>query len=252
MDTVENVFNQWLEQEKAKIREEGRTLRVMSIILAVLTVPLILMMLMLLLDGGSAVNALALVFLVAVGAAILTLGSYQRRLIKPLLRSVRTELPTDEERQEFARQMKNARAVIFYAPVPQGKTCELTAAADYCYYRQPYKSRVIRNREIKRAVLEQGVYAVGRGHWRQCYVLKLYLGEEEKSPVWTAYFKTEEDLYAAFGRFQKALPTEASVCDQIAYGKTDEGRKETRRRELVDIIKVFVLVALLYVIYKLL
>lgn len=70
--------------------------------------------------------------------------------------------------------------------------------------------------------------------------------------VWTAYFKTEEDIYAAFGRFQKALPADAPVCDQIAYGKTDEGRKETRRRELVDIIKVFVLVAILYVIYKLL
>lgn len=251
MDTAENIFQKWLEQEKARIREEGRTIRVISIFLAVLTLPLMLTMLTLLLDGGGITNAVALIFMIAVGIAILSLGSYKRRLIKPLLESVRKELQTDTQRQEFARQMNERPIMIAYAPVPQGKACEMIVAADYCYYRQPYKSRIIKNREIKKAVLEQESYIVGRGHWRLCYGLKLFTLEDEKTPVWTAYFKTEEELYAAFAGFQKALPAEVAVCDNIAYGNTDEGRKKRRRKELVDIIKVFVMVAILYVIYRL-
>lgn len=251
MDTAENIFEKWLEQEKARIREEGRTFRITSIFLAALTIPLIFTMLTMLLDGGGITNVVALIFMIAVGIAILSLGSYKRRLIKPLLESVRRELPTDAQRQEFAGQMKEHPIVVVYAPAPQGKVCELTAAADYCYYRQPYKSRIIKNTDIKKAVFEQDSYIVGRGHWRSCYVMKFFASEDEK-PVWTAYYQTEKELYAAFARFQKVLPAEVSVCDNIAYGNTKEGRKKRIRKELFDMVMVFVMVAIMYVIYRLL
>lgn len=252
MDTTENMFENWLEQEKARIREEGRMFRITSIFLAALTIPFIFTMLTMLLDGGGITNAVALIFMLAVAVAILFLGSYKRRLVKPLLESVRRELPTDAQRQEFAGQMKEHPIVIAYAPVPQGKVCEMAAAGDYCYYRQPYKSRIIKNKDIKKVVLEQDSYVVGRGHWRVCYVLKFFALEDEKKPVWTAYFKTEKELYDVFSGFQKMLPAEVSVCDNIAYGNTEEGRKKRRRKELLDIVKVFVMVAIMYVIYRLL
>lgn len=251
MDSTGNVFENWLEQEKAGIREDGRKLRIMSIFLAALTIPFTLSMLVLLLDGGGIGNVAVLVFMIAIGIGILSLGSYKRRLIKPLLVSVEKDLPTDTERQEFARQMQSAM-VLGYAPVPQGQLCEMLAAVDYCYFRQPSKSRIIRNRDIKKVVLERDNYFVGRGHVRYCYVLKFFTAENEKKPVWRAYFPTEGELYAIFSRLRGVLPEETAICDNVAYGKTEEGEKENKKKALIELIKAIVMLAILIALAKLL
>lgn len=251
MNTMENLFDNWLEQEKAEIREKSRRFRIMSVLLVVLMIPLILSMLVLLLDGGGIMTAV--VMIVQIGclvAAVISL-SYKRRLIRPLLVSVEKDLPTDTERQEFARQMQSAM-LIGYASVPQGQLCEMQAATDYCYFRQPFKSRIIRNRDIKKAVLEQDRYFVGRGHVRYCYALKIFLAENEKTPVWRAYFPTEDELYAIFSRLRGVLPEETAICDNVAYGKTEEGEKENRKKALIELIGVFVMLAILIALAKLL
>lgn len=151
MYPMENMFKSWLEQEKSLIKEKSKMFRVMSVLLVVLMIPLILSSLVFLLDGGGIVLAVGMIVQVGCLVAAVFSLSYKRRLIKPLLVSVEKDLPTDAERQEFARQMQSAM-LISYAPVPQGQLCEMQAAADYCYFQQPFKSRIIRNRDIKKAI----------------------------------------------------------------------------------------------------
>lgn len=251
MYPMENMFKSWLEQEKSLIKEKSKMFRVMSVLLVVLMIPLILSSLVFLLDGGGIVLAVGMIVQVGCLVAAVFSLSYKRRLIKPLLVSVEKDLPTDAERQEFARQMQSAM-LISYAPVPQGQLCEMQAAADYCYFQQPFKSRIIRNRDIKKAVLEQYRYFVGRGHVRYSYVLKIFLAENEKTPVWRAYFPTEDELYAIFSRLRGVLPEETAICDNVAYGKTEEGEKENRKKALIELIKVIVMLAILIALAKLL
>ena len=248
---MENMFESWLEQEKTGIREKSRRFRIMSILLVILMIPFILSMLVLLLDGGGIMTAIVLILQVVCLVIAVFFLSYKRRLIKPLLVSVEKDLPTDTERQEFARQMQSAM-VLGYAPVPQGQLCEMQAAADHCYFRQPFKSRIIRNRDIKKAVLERDRYFVGRGHVRYCYALNIFLAENEKTPVWRAYFPTEDELYAIVSRLRGVLPEETAICDNVAYGKTEEGEKENRKQALIELIKAIVMLAILIALAKLL
>ncbi len=248
---MENMFESWMEQEKSLIKEKSKVFRVMSVILVVFMIPLILSMLVSLLDGGGIMTAVVMIVQIGCLVAAVFSLSYKRRLIKPLLASVEKDLPTDTERQEFARQMQSAM-LISYAPVPQGQLCEMQAGTDYCYFRQPFKSRIIRNRDIKKAVLEQYRYFVGRGHVRYSYVLKIFLAENEKAPVFRAYFPTEDELYAIFSRLRGVLPEETAICDNVAYGKTEEGEKENRKKALIELIKVIVMLAILIALAKLL
>lgn len=210
------MLEQWLQQEKAFIKSRFINVRIFCVFTACLTVPVILIQLVLLLDGGGIGQIFAIIFLLFVFFFALSMGSYKKRFIKPLLTSIQQELLTEEARQEFAQQMQEQAVCISYQPLPQTKSCDLMVADNYCYMRQPGKSRIIRNKEIRRAVLTQEDYNTGnRGHIRQCYALALYVADNEK-PVWKGYFMDKEEVSQAFLRFKAILPPDADIQNYVA------------------------------------
>lgn len=242
------MFEAWLEQEKTTIKERYGKSRVLCIIFVLLMIPFALLELILLLDGGGFMQLGALIFIFLVMILLLSLGNYKKRFIKPLLASVQQELPSETERQEFARQMQNGSAVhIVYTPYPQTKECDMFVAADYCYFRQPKRSRIIRNQEICRVALAQESYSPGtRGHIRWCYALTVFTSANEKEPIWRAYFHAEDRLYAALSEIKKILPPETVIQNDIAYGETKEGRQRKQRQFSLQIAATVLVVVILY------
>ena len=215
------MFDSWLEQEKADIKAIYGKERILCVLLVLLEVPFFLMNLILLLDGGGALSVVMVVFLIFVMVSILSLGNYKKRFIKPLLASVEKDLPSEEDRREFARQMRETAVTISYYPLPQRKACDIMAAESYCYMRQPGKSRIFKNSEIRRAVLHRESYAagmVGHLHFRRMYAMELYAAGNEQKPVWKGYFADEGELYQAFAYFKTLLPQETVIQDNVAAG----------------------------------
>lgn len=243
------MFEQWKEQELAEIKERFGKARLLTIGLMALVGFNMLGSVVMLLDGGGAMEAVVIFVQVVIMALIWKMGDYKSRFIKPLLASVEEVLPSQGEREEFARQMGQATEIAC-PPGPQVKPCPLWMGADYAYFRRPGKSRVWKNRNIRRARLTKESYTVGRGHVRSCY--SLYLFAEEEKPLWNGCFRTEEEAYRVLGLLQANLPAGLELDDQIAYGKTEEGRKANRRSELLQLILAALLVAALVVIVKML
>lgn len=209
------MFEAWLEQEKTVIRSRFGMIRGFCVMIANIMVLFILMQIIFILDGGGMVSLVAILFYTFVMGFVLSMSNYKKRFIKPLLASVQQELATGEAQEEFARQMREQAETISYQPLPRVKACELMAAKDYCYMRQPRKSRIIQNRQLCRAVLTKEQYTAGRGHVRGCYTLTLHAAGEEK-PVWKGYFMEQGEAARAFQIIQKALPPEALVEDAVS------------------------------------
>ncbi|MEZ3426696.1 MAG: hypothetical protein K1W13_04760 [Lachnospiraceae bacterium] len=212
------MFETWLRQEKETIKERFGKSRILCIFLALLMVPLALLNLIMLLDGGGAMQLGAFFFMIVVMLLILFLGNYKRRLVKPLMASVKKELSSEEERQEFARQM-SAAVCITYQPLPQIKECEIMASPLYCYMRQPGKSRIFRTGSIRRAVLTKE--PADMRTFRRFYTLSLYTADKEKTPVWRGWFESAEELYQAYAHFKLFLPPQTLIEDNAA----DKGGK---------------------------
>lgn len=87
------MFETWLKQEKETIRERFGKSRIWCIFLALLMLPLALLNLIMLLDGGGVLQFGAFLFMIVVALLILFLGNYKRRLIKPLMASVKKNFP---------------------------------------------------------------------------------------------------------------------------------------------------------------
>lgn len=209
------MFEAWLEQEKAAIKSRFGMIRIFCVLIAIIMALFILMQIIFILDGSGMVSLIAILFYAFVMGFALSMSNYKKRFIKPLLDSVQQELTTGEAQEEFARQMREQAETISYQPLPQVKPCEIMAAREYCYMRQPRKSRIIQNRQLCRAVLTKEQYTVGRGHVRGCYALTLYAAGEEK-PVWKGYFMEQGEAARALQIFQKVLPPEALVEDAVS------------------------------------
>lgn len=242
------MFEQWKEKEIAAIREQYGKTRLFTYAIAAFMGLSALGSVVMLLDGGGAIGLVALAFQLAIMAAAWLIGDYKGQLIRPLLASVEEVLLTQGEREEFARQMAGA-AELTCQPGPQVRACPLWMGPDYSYYRRPGKSRVWKNREIRSARLAKESYTVGRGHLRACYSLCLFM--EEEKPVWKGCFPTEEEAYRVLERLRTCLPANLELDDRVAYGKTEEGRKEERSAGLRDLILAALMVGALILIYKL-
>ena len=215
-------------------------MRIWCVLLALLEVPLILMQLVMLLDSGNVGALCTLIFSILVMCIILNMGNYKKRFLKPLLASIPQELPTEESRQEFARQMQTQAVCISYQPRPQTKACEIMVATDYCYVRQPQKSRIFKNNQIRRAVLSKEDYTAGyRWHIRKCYAVALYCPDQEK-PIWKGYFMNEAEAFQALMRFQSVLPPEA-VTENLAANPP----KTARWKTVLNVIIYFLFLAAL-------
>lgn len=241
------MFEQWKEKEIAAIKEQYGKIRLFTYAIMAFMGLNMLATVVMPLDGGWTAGVVAIVFQLAIMAAAWTMGDYKGRFIKPLLASVEEVLPTQGEREEFARQMEGATEVVCQ-PRMQVKPCPLWIGTDYAYYRCPRKSRVLKNRDLRRARLVGGSYTVGRGHVRAFY--GLYLFTQEEKLAWNGCFRTEEEAYRILETLRPYLPANLKVDDQIAYGKTEEGRKANRRSELIQILLAAVIVAVLAVIAR--
>lgn len=240
------MFDSWLEQEKANIRSQFGKVRVLSIFFALLMVPIVLLNLILLLDGGGVIDFVVVIFSVCVFIFTLSMVNYNKRFLKPLLASIEKELPSEEARQEFARQMTTYAFCISYQPLPRIKSCDIMVSESYCYMRQPKKSRIIRNSEIRRAVLTQENDSTGtiyHLHSRRTYALALYTADNEQKPAWKGYFTGDGELYRAFAGFEPILPQEAVIQDNVAAGKIEDGRKASLWMNLLAVLFVlFILI----------
>lgn len=222
--TMPDAYDAWLKQEKANLKEHYGQARVRCTFLALLMVPLILMNLIMLLDSVTfnIMPLIACVFGIVVIIVISSLGNYRKRFLKPLLASIDKELPSDEARQEFARQVSADAVRISYQPRPQTKSCDLVAGERYCYALQPGKSRVFKNIEIRRVVLAREQYSTGtlyHLHVRLTHALALYAADQGQKPIWKGCFTSEQKLYQAFALLKPRLPQEIIVEDNVAAEK---------------------------------
>lgn len=243
------MFEQWKEKEIAAIKGQYGKIRLFTYAIVAFMGLSALGSVVMLLDGGGAVQVVAVLFQIAILAAAWAMGDYKRQYIGPLLSAVEEALPTQGEREEFARQMEEA-VEILCPPGPQVKPCPLWVGTDYAYYRRARKSRIWKNRSIQRAKIARESYTVGRGHVRSYYGLYLFTLEEK--PIWNSCFHTEEEAYRVLKALRSHLPANLELDDQIAYGKTEEGRKANRRSELIQILLAALLVAGLTLLAKML
>jgi len=243
------MFNSWLEQEKTNIKSRYGKARILCIFLALMMVPYALLNLVMLLDGGGVMSFCAVIFCIFVIVIISFMGNYKKRFIKPLLASIEQELPSEEARQEFARQMLENAACISYQPLPQTKSCDIMVAENYCYMRQPRASRIIKNREIRRVELLKENYAAGiagHPHFRLTYALALYTSDNEQKPVWKGYFTSDRELYQAFAHFKPLLPQDTEIRDNVAAGKTGSGRKTPLWSNILAIVLILAMIILFW------
>lgn len=245
---VERVFEQWKERELAAIKKEYGTARVMAIAVMAWMGLSMLTQLWILLDGGGAFQLVAVAVEAAVMVLAWKLGDYKGRFVKPLLASVEETLPAPAEREAFAREMEEA--VELQCPAAaQGRKHALFLGREYFYFRRPGKSKVLKSRSIRRMKLSKETYTVGRGHVRTCYGVYLY--QEEDQPVWNGVFLREEDVYKTAERIEERIPSVVEKEDGIAYGKTEEGRREARNASLRDLILAAMVVGAMIFLLKL-
>lgn len=241
------MFERWKERELADIKATFGKARTLTLALAGVVGVNMLGSVVMLLDGGGAAEALVILFQAAIIAMIWKMGDYKSRFVKPLMASIEETLPSQGEREVFAEQMASAQ-VRTYSPAPQIKPCRLLVGEDYLYLRQPGKSRVVKNRDVRRATLVKNTYTVGRYHPRTCYDLALYTTEEK--PVWQASFPSEREAYEMLDGLKFKLPANLAVEDGIAYSKTPEGRKAEGKEVAKAMALAGVLVAVLLVVLK--
>ena len=241
------MFDTWLKQEQAAIQSRFEKVRVLCILVTVFLVMSILTQVIFFLDGGGVKDLIPIIFYVIGIVFALSVSNYKKRFIKPFLASVRQELTTEEMQEAFVWQMKEEAKCIIYQPLPGIKECELMAAADYCYMRQPRKCRIIQNCQLRRLVLSKEEYMVGRGHMRWCHGLALYASDTD-NPVWKGYFMRQEEAEQAFRFLQNILPPEAVVQDELS--NPPKGSEKPLWKELLDLWPAVVLIALMYGLYR--
>lgn len=243
------MFEQWKEKELGLIRQQYGKIRLVTYVFMAILAFSLLTEVVLLLDGGGAMEVVVIVFDLVVMALIWYLGDYKRRFIKPLLASIEEDLPTPGEREEFARQMEGA--VKLECPAaPQQRTCPTWLGSGYLYVRRPRKSQIVKTGSLGRARLSKVIYTVGRGHARTCYALELF--QDGEKPAWSGVFYGEGEVYRALETVRASLPANLEVEDQIAYGKTEEGRRQERRSNLIQFILAMLVVAGMCLLLKLL
>lgn len=242
------MFEQWKEKELAAVKEQYGKLRMFTYAIMAFMGFSALGSVVMLLDGGGAIELVALAFQFVILAASWGMGDYKGRFIKPMLASVEEVLPTQGEREAFAREMMEAEEL--QCPVTaQGRSYPLFLGREYLYFRRPGKSRVVKSGSLRRIKLTDETYTVGRGHVRSCRGVYLY--QEEDKPVWSGVFRTEEEAYRAMESIRGRISASLELDDRIAYGKTEEGRREARGAGLRDILMTALLVAAMYVLYRL-
>lgn len=243
------MFEQWKEKELAAIKKEYGAARIITLVAMVWLGFSVLTQLWMLLDGGGLVTAVVMVVELGIAAAVWKLGDYRGRIVKPMLSSAEETLTTQAEREAFAQEMEDALELKCPAAA-QGKSYPLFLGREYLYFRRPGKSRILKSRSVRRMKLTQETYTVGRGHVRTCYGVYLY--QEGDKPVWSGKFPQEADAYQVSEQIEAHIPSVVEKEDGIAYGKTEEGKREARNASLRDLLLVALVVGVLILIFKLL
>lgn len=213
------LFGRWLLDEEKQLKAKMRMPR---LLVGVLTIPMIAnMTLMLILildetDGRYLFQVAAFLFCFFVLCVVWRITDYWKQLFCPLMRSVEEQLSAPGDKEEFAGQLlKDGMGMFPYQASPQGAASNAWVAADYSYFRQFRKCRIIRNREISRVVLKKESYSIGlRSHFRRCFVMEIYIGGVEEN-VWRGYFLRQDEMYYALAVLKKGGIPEERVEDRV-------------------------------------
>lgn len=243
------MFEQWKEKELAAIKKEYGAARIIAVVALVWLGFSVLTQLWMLLEVGGLMTVVIMAVELAIAAAVWKLGDYKGRFVKPMLSSAEETLPTQAQREAFAQEMEDALELKCPAAA-QGKGYPLFLGREYLYFRRPGKSRILKSRSVQRMKLAKETYTVGRGHVRTCYGVYLY--QEGDKPVWSGKFLQEADAYKAAEQIEERIPLVVEKEDGIAYGKTEEGKREARNASLRDFLLAALVVGALILIFKLL
>lgn len=213
------LYGRWLLEEEKQLKKK---LLMPRLLVGVLTVPMIgslVLMLILILDetgGRYLFQVVAFLFCLFVVCFVWWFTDYWKQFLRPLMRSVSEQLPTPAEKEEFAGQLlKDGTGTFPYQASPQGAASNAWVAADYSYFRQFQKCRIIRNREISRVVLKKESYTIGlRSHFRPCFVMEAYIGGMEEN-IWRGYFLRQDQMYHALDVLKKGGIPEERVEDRV-------------------------------------
>lgn len=242
------MFEQWKAKELSAIKAEYGKARSITIAVMVWMGLSMLVQVWMLLDGGGAFQLAAMAVTAAIMVLVWKLGDYKGRFVKPLLVSLDETLPAPAEREAFAQEMEDALELQCPA-VAQGRRYSLFMGREYFYFRRPGKSKVLKSRSIRRMKLSKETYTVGRGHVRTCYAVYLY--QEGDKPAWNGVFLREEDAYEIAEQIETRIPSVVEREDGIAYGKTEEGRREERNANLRDLVLITLVIGAMILILKL-
>lgn len=198
------LFEQWFRSEDELLKNKQRSSVIVVRILSVLLFISLIRMLILLMDGGGIFEAAVCLFLLLIIYFSWWLTDYRKQFIRPLLNSVSKQLLTSADKEAFARQFLESGAdEIIYTAQPQAFKSAAFVAEDYSYIRQFRKSRIIKNKEISRAILKKESYTVGlHSHYRSCFAIELY-ANSNPVPIWRGYFHSQEEVYDALGIYKK-------------------------------------------------
>lgn len=213
------LFGRWLLNEDKQLRER---MRIPRVLVGVLTVPMIgnmVQMLILILDetGGMYLfEAAAFLFCLCVLCFVWWLTDYGKQYLYPLMRAVSEQLPSPEDKEDFAEQLSQGGTGTFsYQAGPQFAASTAWVADDYSYFRQFRKSRIIRNRDISKVVLRKESYAIGlHPHFRVCFVMEAYRDGMQDN-IWSGYFRRQDEMYHALSVLKKGGIPEESVEDRV-------------------------------------
>lgn len=213
------LFARWLLDEEKQLKKKVRLPRLM---VGILTIPMIgnivLMLIMILdeTDGQYLFQVGTLLFGLWVIWFVLWLTDYRNQYFRSLMRTVSERLPSLEDKEEFAEQLlKDGTGTFPYEGGPQSAASTAWVAADYSYFRQFRKCRIIRNRDISRVVLRKDSYAMGlRAHFRTCFVMEVHINGTDQD-AWRGYFHKQDKMYQALDILKKGGIPEDRVEDRI-------------------------------------
>lgn len=212
------LFERWLRNEEEQCRNKLAASRRMLVFLSIPFAALLVIDTVVILDtvsGMTPFSAVGILFGFFAIGFVLWFTNYRKQYMRSLFRTVSEQLASAAEKEAFAGRLLSGRAGTFsYQSGPQGGKSKAWVTEEYAYFRQFRKCRIIRNRDMGKAVLKKEWFTLGlRPHFRRCYVLELSVNGTAR--LWRGYFGTQEELFYALKVLKSGGLSEEKVENRV-------------------------------------
>lgn len=209
-------FEQWFTQETESIKKRYKKAKIITMI-GIIWMTYMEFQGILFFSGTIDIFFIvSLLFYIGFVYVMNWLSNYNKHYILPLIKSTLKNFPTISEREDFAEKMLRAeKKEIEYCASPKTFISKVYVLPDYCYIYELRKCRILKNRQVRKIVLEKETYHIGSSIFpRICYHLEAFtgFGDNEKS-VFSAYFNTDKELYHALFLLQSTGFPDTEVQD---------------------------------------